>query len=92
MKKLALSFTLLTVFLCACSTSKSGSNASMQQLTNSNSSKTAEAPVKQKAVETPAQEAQMLNTNTPERYLVKKKADKTMAQTFEAATAVRDSL
>ena len=89
MKKLAVSFIFLTALISACSTTKSNSNATTQQLT---ANRNTVAPVKQKMTDQqPTQEAKML-PNAPERFLAKTKPSKTMEQSFDAAVGVRDSL
>ena len=85
MKKSSWIFILLTTFISACSTSKS-SSAATTPTTDANT----QMVVKQSGKNIPVSEAKMLKA-MPKNSLARKKSDKTMEQSFDAA-GVRDSL
>ncbi len=88
MKKSAWIFILLTTIMGACSTSKSSSVASTQQQPAKDSNN--QTIVTQSGKVIPISEAKKLIT-LPQNALVRKKPEKTMEQSFNAA-AVRDTL
>lgn len=88
MKKSAGIFILLTTIISACSTSKSSSVTTNQQTPTTDAN--TQTVVKQAGKNIPVSEAKMLKT-MPKNSLARKKSDKTMEQSFDAA-GVRDSL
>ena len=99
MKKLAVSFMLLTGLVCACSTSKNTVNTTnanadtkaivKQHLTSNANTGDASA---QKEAKRPEAEAKMLSTSAVERNLIRKQPTKTMEEQFKAATARFDTI
>jgi hypothetical protein len=92
MKKTALAFILLTTIMSACSTSKSNSVAANQKSSTPPTTEAVPQTVDNPTGKNvPTSEAKMLISNVPQRPLQRKKSDKTMEQSFNAA-AIRDSL